>query len=176
MVEHHFNSTDNYYDGEKTRSSNYAILYSVGTALVIAISSLLVVALQMKREWSRNEANLHRLEELERRKSSPQRRKRAISKLIETKIIMRRESEEGPISSHNDDNLMAIMSEDNNECPICLEVFEEGQDSSMSIKQTCHHIFHAECLELWLMKHNDCPCCRVIFIDESTLLEDEMVP
>ena len=64
------------------------------------------------------------------------------------------------------------MSEDNNECPICLEVFEEGEVLSRSQKRKCHHRFHAEYLEPWLMKHDDCPCCRLVFIDESTLLED----
>ena len=57
--------------------------------------------------------------------------------------------------------------------PICLEVFKEGQDLSISKESKCQHIFHSECLQLWLKKHDACPCCRVTFIDESTLLEDD---
>ena len=44
----------------------------------------------------------------------------------------------------------------------------------LGLRKKCHHRFHAECLEPWLMKHDDCPCYRVVFIDESTFLEDDL--
>ena len=98
------------------------ILYAVGAALAIAISVLLVVVFQMKKDYATHQANLQRVEELERRKSCPERRKRAINKLIETKRIAKGDCEEQQTSSHNKDNASIIINEDNNECPICLHM------------------------------------------------------
>uniref|UniRef100_A0A5B6YS38 Putative RING/U-box superfamily protein n=1 Tax=Davidia involucrata TaxID=16924 RepID=A0A5B6YS38_DAVIN len=44
------------------------------------------------------------------------------------------------------------------ECPVCLSVFEEGEE----IRQLprCKHSFHAPCIDMWLYSHFDCPLCR----------------
>ncbi|OVA08917.1 zinc finger protein [Macleaya cordata] len=46
----------------------------------------------------------------------------------------------------------------NNECVVCLSVFEDGQEVwQLSL---CKHSFHAPCIEMWLNSHSDCPLCR----------------
>lgn len=46
----------------------------------------------------------------------------------------------------------------NNECPVCLCVFEE--DEEVRELPRCKHSFHAPCIEMWLYSHLDCPLCR----------------
>lgn len=46
------------------------------------------------------------------------------------------------------------------ECSICLEGYKVGQEISWSKDDACPHIFHAECLTLWLGQRDDCPLCR----------------
>jgi hypothetical protein len=45
------------------------------------------------------------------------------------------------------------------ECPICLGGFEEIP----SIKTSCDHSFHEECLVSWLHREMNCPVCRTEF-------------
>lgn len=42
-------------------------------------------------------------------------------------------------------------------CSICLCLLEASQEV---IEMPCKHIFHSECLEQWLHRHNTCPLCR----------------
>jgi len=39
-------------------------------------------------------------------------------------------------------------------CPICRDTLNKY------ITTNCGHNFHAECLNDWLEKHNNCPMCR----------------
>jgi len=43
-------------------------------------------------------------------------------------------------------------------CPICLNEWTVGDE--LVIGRVCGHIFHKDCLHLWLVKHSSCPCCR----------------
>lgn len=56
---------------------------------------------------------------------------------------------------------------DNQECPVCLSVFEEEEE----VRQLplCKHSFHASCIDMWLSSHLDCPLCRtpVELLDSS---------
>ncbi|KAF6151135.1 hypothetical protein GIB67_002387 [Kingdonia uniflora] len=47
-----------------------------------------------------------------------------------------------------------------NECAVCLCVFEEGEDVRQLPR--CKHSFHAPCIDMWLYSHSDCPLCRAI--------------
>lgn len=52
-------------------------------------------------------------------------------------------------------------------CTICLCDYEPGSDVVWSSSNLCEHVFHAECIEAWLMKQREgplCPCCRRDFI------------
>jgi hypothetical protein len=45
-------------------------------------------------------------------------------------------------------------------CSICLDEFEDG-DQVRELR--CHHIFHVQCVDTWLLTKNQCPLCnRVI--------------
>ncbi|KAL3499935.1 hypothetical protein ACH5RR_039028 [Cinchona calisaya] len=44
------------------------------------------------------------------------------------------------------------------ECAICLVEF--GDDDVLRLLTTCCHVFHQECIDLWLDKHTTCPVCR----------------
>ena len=49
----------------------------------------------------------------------------------------------------------AIHESEDLECSICLE---DIKDKYTIIK--CNHVFHKQCLNLWLKKHQTCPMCR----------------
>ncbi|KAL3897332.1 MAG: hypothetical protein SGARI_006948 [Bacillariaceae sp.] len=53
------------------------------------------------------------------------------------------------------------------ECSICLCEYTVGSDIVWSSNPQCDHVFHAECIEQWLMKQREgplCPCCRRDFV------------
>uniref|UniRef100_A0ACD5YQ95 Uncharacterized protein n=1 Tax=Avena sativa TaxID=4498 RepID=A0ACD5YQ95_AVESA len=43
-------------------------------------------------------------------------------------------------------------------CSVCLEDLEDGE----MVRQlpTCKHLFHVECIDMWLHSHTTCPVCR----------------
>lgn len=45
-------------------------------------------------------------------------------------------------------------------CAICLETFHNGEDICVAQNADCHHKFHMNCIFPWLLKSQDCPCCR----------------
>ena len=96
-----FNSTS-YSSNEGSHANPFSNI--VGFAIAVSITVLLVAFLT-KKDYATHQANLHRIEELERRKSCPKRRKRAINKLIETKRIAKGDCEEQQTSpSHMNQN------------------------------------------------------------------------
>ncbi|CAL4970232.1 unnamed protein product [Urochloa decumbens] len=44
------------------------------------------------------------------------------------------------------------------QCPVCLEDMEAGE----MVRQlpACKHLFHVECIDMWLQSHRTCPVCR----------------
>ncbi|CAA0829353.1 RING-H2 finger protein ATL29 [Striga hermonthica] len=44
------------------------------------------------------------------------------------------------------------------ECAICLVEFQG--DDILRLLTTCYHVFHEECVDLWLGGHRTCPVCR----------------
>ncbi|KAI9178200.1 hypothetical protein LWI28_023784 [Acer negundo] len=44
------------------------------------------------------------------------------------------------------------------ECAICLAEFED--DSMLRLLTVCYHVFHQDCIDLWLESHKTCPVCR----------------
>ena len=40
-------------------------------------------------------------------------------------------------------------------CPICLDSIED-----QSVITSCKHVFHEECLSMWIIDHHTCPYCR----------------
>jgi hypothetical protein len=48
-------------------------------------------------------------------------------------------------------------------CVICLDPFQVGDVVSWSrYSETCHHVFHSECIQPWLQdkRRDECPSCR----------------
>lgn len=44
------------------------------------------------------------------------------------------------------------------ECAICLCEFKD--EDTLRLLTVCYHVFHHECIDLWLGSHNSCPVCR----------------
>lgn len=47
------------------------------------------------------------------------------------------------------------------ECPICLEIFEELDDVRLLCTLQCGHSYHKKCINDWLLKDTTCPNCRI---------------
>jgi hypothetical protein len=43
-------------------------------------------------------------------------------------------------------------------CAICLAAFDKGQN--VKILPACQHVFHMECVDMWLPRRAQCPVCR----------------
>mmetsp|Transcript_29625 Transcript_29625/g.60492 ORF Transcript_29625/g.60492 Transcript_29625/m.60492 type:complete len:234 (-) Transcript_29625:337-1038(-) len=63
-------------------------------------------------------------------------------------------------SSPEDDESGSGYDEDQLTCSICLCDYEHGQEVCRSQNGLCNHKFHKACVFEWLLKHDDCPCCR----------------
>ncbi|KAF3341454.1 RING-H2 finger protein ATL39-like protein [Carex littledalei] len=44
------------------------------------------------------------------------------------------------------------------DCTICLNDLDEGD--AVRLLPVCMHLFHRDCIDLWLEKNNTCPVCR----------------
>ncbi|KAF2316898.1 hypothetical protein GH714_042239 [Hevea brasiliensis] len=44
------------------------------------------------------------------------------------------------------------------ECAVCLCEFED--DETLRLIPKCDHVFHADCIDVWLASHTTCPVCR----------------
>lgn len=58
------------------------------------------------------------------------------------------------------------------ECAICLFEFED--DSFLRLLTVCCHVFHQECIDLWLGSHKTCPVCRTDLATPVSLACDEV--
>lgn len=58
-------------------------------------------------------------------------------------------------------------------CAICLERFKNGEDICSAQNAECPHEFHLDCLFPWLLKSQDCPCCRRDYLSVLTMPTDE---
>jgi len=63
-----------------------------------------------------------------------------------------------------------------NSCIICLNSYEPGCYVSWSSDKECCHVFHRDCILMWLLKKDEplCPCCRREFIPEAFLNGDNV--
>ncbi|XP_057947956.1 RING-H2 finger protein ATL40-like [Malania oleifera] len=44
------------------------------------------------------------------------------------------------------------------ECPVCLGAIVEG--AKVRLLPSCKHLFHVECIDMWLSSQTTCPICR----------------
>lgn len=50
------------------------------------------------------------------------------------------------------------------ECAVCLCEFED--DETLRLMPICSHVFHADCVSVWLSDHSTCPLCRVDLLSQ----------
>jgi hypothetical protein len=58
----------------------------------------------------------------------------------------------------------SLSTDEETECPVCMDVLEVGNLVSWSPNAHCEHVFHHCCIKEWLLKRKGCPCCRQIFL------------
>lgn len=82
---------------------------------------------------------------------------------------------ESKVPAHNNNNKNIPSSSDKvyPGCAICLERFKNGEDICCAQNQDCPHEFHLVCLFPWLLKSQDCPCCRRDYLSIATMPTDE---
>lgn len=51
------------------------------------------------------------------------------------------------------------------ECAVCLNEFED--DETLRLLPKCDHVFHLECIDMWLASHTTCPVCRADLAAET---------
>lgn len=82
---------------------------------------------------------------------------------IQTSTTCTSSSDEVPaVQQDNNNSSLMVSNESNPTCPICLEVYEEGEEIVWSRSTECNHVFHLNCMLSWLMLDNndECPMCR----------------
>jgi hypothetical protein len=56
-------------------------------------------------------------------------------------------------------------------CAICLNEYKEQEEICWSQNPDCGHCFHHKCIEMWLARHDECPCCRNSYLVSGDVLE-----
>ena len=54
-------------------------------------------------------------------------------------------------------------------CPICLKDYHIDDEICWSPNRNCNHAFHRECIEAWLLHHENCPMCRQNYCNSSRI-------
>ena len=57
------------------------------------------------------------------------------------------------------------------ECAVCLEAFCDNDEICTSNNPDCPHVFHRTCIHSWLMRQEECPCCRRPYLQFDPLEE-----
>jgi hypothetical protein len=58
-------------------------------------------------------------------------------------------------------------------CPICLERYVNGDEICWSRNEKCHHAYHLQCILEWLLHSNECPLCRVDYLNQMSEHSDD---
>ena len=53
---------------------------------------------------------------------------------------------------------ISVVGDPNMECCICLNVLKEG--GKVKVLPECEHVYHLECVQMWLSANPSCPLCR----------------
>ncbi|KAG5238583.1 hypothetical protein OIU78_008279 [Salix suchowensis] len=51
------------------------------------------------------------------------------------------------------------------ECSICLSLFED--EEKVKVLAVCSHVYHSECIDMWLSSQSSCPVCRASLRPQS---------
>ncbi|CAB9521247.1 H2 finger protein [Seminavis robusta] len=74
-----------------------------------------------------------------------------------------RQQDHSQSHSHSD-STCSSANPDDQDCPVCLAPLQKGDDVAASDNDKCPHIFHRECVYMWLLRKTDCPMCRHTFL------------
>ncbi|XP_022748991.1 RING-H2 finger protein ATL16-like [Durio zibethinus] len=58
------------------------------------------------------------------------------------------------------------------ECAVCLNEFQE--DEKLRIIPNCSHVFHIDCIDVWLHNNANCPLCRTSISSSSRFPVDQI--
>ena len=92
------------------------------------------------------------------------RTKEAIKEVMLVRTFHKVENDNDASQAIDDDKTIESMeageeklnSED--ECAICLSAFVEGD--TLAQGHECSHMFHLDCISVWIAVHDHCPVCR----------------
>ncbi|XVF28623.1 hypothetical protein REPUB_Repub15cG0046100 [Reevesia pubescens] len=59
------------------------------------------------------------------------------------------------------------------ECAVCLNEFQE--DEKLRIIPNCCHVFHIDCIDVWLQTNANCPLCRTSISSTSRFPIDQII-
>ncbi|KAL8048149.1 hypothetical protein ABFX02_07G044900 [Erythranthe guttata] len=59
---------------------------------------------------------------------------------------------------NNNNNNAAMIKTTTCDCAVCLNEFQE--DEKLRIIPNCGHLFHIDCIDVWLQNNANCPLCR----------------
>ncbi|XP_010916750.3 E3 ubiquitin-protein ligase ATL41 [Elaeis guineensis] len=54
-------------------------------------------------------------------------------------------------------------------CAVCLGQAQEGE--MVKLLPKCKHVFHVECIDMWLYSHSTCPLCRSDVVDSPKVVK-----
>lgn len=81
-----------------------------------------------------------------------------------TKGLDKNELRKMPVVVYENAGVMKMVNI--NECPICLDEFQKGEN--LRILPKCSHGYHVKCIDKWFLSHSSCPICR-----QSLLIKDK---
>ncbi len=87
-------------------------------------------------------------------------RSRDVRRCSGRRLFMSMSDEESQIESSSNENDEDLI------CRICLEPFQVGDSIAIPKSLPCNHFhFHSACITNWLVRHNNCPICRAVYIE-----------
>jgi Ring finger domain len=99
--------------------------------------------------------------------------------LADTNVPTSKE-EVGPVKQHGSKSHLIILQagdtydEDDgsqDQCAICLNDYDDGDEICWSQNKQCNHVFHKGCISEWLLTHEECPCCRYPYLSFNDIEE-----
>ncbi|KAI4337653.1 hypothetical protein L6164_016039 [Bauhinia variegata] len=59
------------------------------------------------------------------------------------------------------------------ECAVCLNEFQD--EETLRLIPKCNHVFHPDCIDIWLSSHSTCPVCRANLVPKPEDLSLEAI-
>ena len=91
--------------------------------------------------------------------------------VLSASMVQRSMEEEEDEDEEKDEDSIACTTANHQEtqatCAICIARYHVGDKICWSPNPSCEHVFHHECIRMWLEKHDDCPMCRAPYFLSS---------